>query len=147
MSALRNPARLLLTTGLLAALTATSSVFATAAHAANTCVNHAVDGFSFGVCVNQLQTTFDARAELYVNATNPNALRGCSVELELWDENGGGRLEDTVRDCTTRFQPGQTYANGCTTHTVHADAYLHAANGGFRVGPSASVTIFPHPEC
>jgi hypothetical protein len=128
-------------------LTVTSSVFATSADAASTCVNHSVDGFGFGVCVNQLQTTFDARAELYINSTNPNVLKGCSIEVELWDENGGGRLEDTTRDCTTHWQYGQTYANGCTPHVVHADAYLHAANGGFRVGPSASVTIQPHPEC
>ena len=69
--------RILLAAGLFTGLTVTSSVFATSADAANTCVNHSADGFGFGVCVNQLQTTFDARAE-------PNSQRTRTISTPTW---------------------------------------------------------------
>src|SRR6185437_7946665 len=89
---------------------------------------------------NELQTNFSGRAELYINSYNSRVLTGCYIELEMWDETAGGKLEDDFVACTSHFQIGTTYTN-CTGHSkhVHADAYLHAANGGFRVGPSTSV--------
>lgn len=142
--------KILLTAVLVAAFAFGSASFATTANAANTCQAHSVDGFRFGVCVNRLQTTGSARAELYIDTVNQNVLKGCTIELELWwEDHIGPALTDNSVPCTPPAkggpQTGELWGVACGGEKayVHADAYLHAANAGFRVGPSATVVLDP----
>ena len=141
--------RILLAALLFAAYAVGFVSFPTAAQAANTCRSHSVDGFKFGVCLNQLHSNSQARAELYIDSVNQNVLTGCTIELEIWFADPPALTDDEV-PCTPPAQGGPqrgtTWSNPCSAAqniTVHADAYLHAANGGFRVGPSAPVTLRP----
>ena len=118
-----------------------------AAYAASTCQTHNVDGFSIGMCVNQIGTNDWAEPDMYVNSVNANALNGCYIELELWSENGNGRVAHTNVPCTQGYHAGDQWTPCYYDQVVHADGYLHAANGGFRIGPSASVTIKENPVC
>jgi hypothetical protein len=145
----RNLVRLLL--GVLAF--GTSWLVATPAHAASTCVDHnGIDGFNIGVCVNAfphpVQTT--AIPEIYINKTGNTA--NCSIEIELWSENGFGRLTHrTTYNCSTYPRPQQGYRYGCDPRhgygeSVHADAYLHTSHGGFRVGRSLTAGLICYPS-
>lgn len=130
-----------------AAVLGTCSILATPAQAASTCQNHNADGFNIGVCANQLSIS-SAKPDIYIN--NVGTTSGCSIEIELWSDNGYGKLSDKVsHDCTTKYQYGNTYT--CDpkhgySETVHADAYLRTSDGGFRVGQSKSVQLICYPS-
>lgn len=139
----------------LAALTAAAVVpfSTTPASAASTCKTHSVDGVSIGVCADTLSTNYDVQGVVYVNSVNQYTNNAqCTLYVELWSEDGQGKLESDPLPCwVTSRQFGQTFQIPCnapySSMKVHADAYLEATNGNFRVGPSATVTIKKYSGC
>jgi hypothetical protein len=133
----------------LAALTAAAVLpLSTApASAATTCKTHSVDGVSIGVCADTLGTNYEVQGAVYVNSTNKYTNTDkCSLYVELWSEDGQGKIESDWVTCVgSNRQHGSNFRIDCgasySSMKVHADAYLEATNGNFRVGPSATVTI------
>ncbi len=143
------------TLAIAALVAAMISLPSSASAATNTCIEHDnIDGFNFGTCLNALGTNWEVRPEIYVNKVNTNVLSGCWIEIELWGDHGEGKLpggQDAhvfICNPTQQQNPlvGITFhKSGCGAVSAHADAYLHAANGGFRIGPSRSLTVQPYP--
>ena len=107
------------------------------------CLNHSgADGFAIGVCTHILNPT-QVQPDIYINTTgNTNA---CTLEIELWSDNGYGKLSDHLtNDCTTTHQTGTTYTcdpTHGTTQTMHADAYLRTSHGQYRIGPGKTIQL------
>ena len=119
-------------------------VAAPAAQAATTCKRHYnIDGFAIGTCVNWVLTPYQAQPQIWVDKIGNT--QGCSIEIELWSEDGHGKVSDSYGSCTDRdpqygFMYNLQYANR-DFDTVHADAYLRTSHGGFRVGASGSIYL------
>ncbi len=109
----------------------------------STCLDHSgADGFAIGVCTHILNPT-QVQPDIYINTTgNTNA---CTLEIELWSDNGYGKLSDHLtNDCTTTHQTGTTYTcdpTHGTTQTMHADAYLRTSHGQYRIGPGKTIQL------
>lgn len=112
--------------------------------AAGTVTHAGVDGFDFGTCFDTLGTNWAGESVLYIGTVNTKVLNGCHIDLEVWADNIG-KIDSLRVDRTSARRHGAPLPGTCLKPRVHADAYLHAANGGFRVGPSASVTLQKDP--
>ena len=140
-------ARSLAGAAMAAALLGTCSIPATPAQAASTCQNHNADNVNIGVCANQFSTS-SVKPDIYLNHAGTTS--ECSIEIDLWSDNGYGKLSDKVsHGCTTKHQEDDTYTcdpeHGCS-EKVHADACLRTRDGGFRVGRSDSVPLTCYPS-
>ena len=133
----------------LAVLTAAAVIplSTTPASAATTCKTHKVDGVSIGVCADLQSTYYDVEGVVYINTSNKYTNTDkCNLYIELWSEDGQGKVASDWSPCTSANpRHGSLFRIDCSAKyssmKVHADAYLEATNGNFRVGPSATVTI------